>query len=282
MTPGERIEAVTALGFADRQASFLVTVALHSGYCLRRQYEAFAGIRYGKNVRGFLDRLVTSGLATRFAGRADRGHLYHVHARAFYRAIGEYGCRNRRAASAPQIARKLMVLDAVIARSTAMWLATETEKIEYFTQRLGIPREVLPQRRGDGTNLRHFMHQLPIFIADGSATPHFLYLATDGSPDAFTSFLHGHARLLRCLATWTIVLVGIRCWPALPNVFDRFATSLTSTLSAAADELRWYFERRQLIDRGDLAQVSVGTCAATATCGSGSTHRRTRRCTRSG
>jgi hypothetical protein len=43
MTAEERVQAVQALGFLPRQARFLMTVALHSGYCLRRQYMTFTG-----------------------------------------------------------------------------------------------------------------------------------------------------------------------------------------------------------------------------------------------
>ena len=46
MTAEQRADAIAAFGFTRRQARFLVTVALHGGYCLRRQYETFAGIRY--------------------------------------------------------------------------------------------------------------------------------------------------------------------------------------------------------------------------------------------
>ena len=44
MTFEERVSAVTPFGFSDRQTRFLVTVALHSGFCLRRHYAAFAGL----------------------------------------------------------------------------------------------------------------------------------------------------------------------------------------------------------------------------------------------
>ena len=66
MTFEERVTALTPLGFTPRQTRFLVTAALHSGYCLRRQYLAFAGVRYGKNVRDFLEALVRRQLAQRF------------------------------------------------------------------------------------------------------------------------------------------------------------------------------------------------------------------------
>ena len=48
MTAAERIQAVTAFGFTERQARFLVTAMLHAGVCLGRQYCAFAGIRRGQ------------------------------------------------------------------------------------------------------------------------------------------------------------------------------------------------------------------------------------------
>ena len=63
MTFDERVAALTPLGFTPRQTRFLVTAAPHSGYCLRRQYLAFAGVRYGKNVCDFLEALVRRRLA---------------------------------------------------------------------------------------------------------------------------------------------------------------------------------------------------------------------------
>jgi hypothetical protein len=43
----ERTQAVAAFGFTERQARFLVTVMLHSGVFVERQYCAFAGIVHG-------------------------------------------------------------------------------------------------------------------------------------------------------------------------------------------------------------------------------------------
>ena len=56
MTFDERVRALALLGFSERQTRFLVTVALHGGFCLRRQYMAFAGLTYGAGVRDFLPR----------------------------------------------------------------------------------------------------------------------------------------------------------------------------------------------------------------------------------
>ena len=40
MTWDERVKAIADHGFTERQASFLVTVMLHSGVCLGRNYSA--------------------------------------------------------------------------------------------------------------------------------------------------------------------------------------------------------------------------------------------------
>ena len=256
MTTHERVEAVRALGFTPRQAAFLVTVSLHSGYCLRRQYEAFAGVRYGKNVRAFIAGLVTRGLADRFVVRADRGHVYHLRGRRLYRAIGDEESGHRRPVGPAQIARKLMVLDAVIRRSDGDWFATEDDKVALFVDRFGVTVDVLPKRRV-GASDQHFDHRLPIFLPAGATTPHFVYLAIDGAADPFKTFLHQHATLLRCLRSWSVVAVCTYAWPTLQDVFERFARALTATQPSVYPELLWYFERRRLVDRGDLAQVSV-------------------------
>src|SRR4029453_3616240 len=50
----ERTEAVTAFGFTERQARFLVEVLIHSGVFVERQYCAFAGITHGQKTHDFL------------------------------------------------------------------------------------------------------------------------------------------------------------------------------------------------------------------------------------
>ena len=42
----ERARGLDRFGFTPRQAKFVATVALHSGYCLRRQYAAFANLGF--------------------------------------------------------------------------------------------------------------------------------------------------------------------------------------------------------------------------------------------
>lgn len=60
----ERVQAVAKFGFTDRQARFLVTVMLHAGMCVPRQYARFVGTAYGHNVTKFFDKLVHRRYAT--------------------------------------------------------------------------------------------------------------------------------------------------------------------------------------------------------------------------
>ena len=106
MTFDERVTALASLGFSERQTRFLVMVALHSGFCLRRHYTAFADLQYGAGVRDFLDRLVSRRLARRLDFRRDRGHVYHLCNSSIYNAIGQDDNRNRRRTSPALIARK--------------------------------------------------------------------------------------------------------------------------------------------------------------------------------
>lgn len=264
MTFEDRLAALEPLGLTPRQTRFLALVALHSGYCVRRQYLAFAGVRYGKNVREFLDGLVFRGLALRFMFRVDRGHVYHVHARSLYRAIRQEENRNRRAASPALIARKLMLLDFVLSQPDVEWLATEEDKVQRFTQGFGVPESELPQRRfdaatdGDAT-VRYFTEKLPIFIAQDAPVPHLVYLAADGSVPAFERFLREHARLLACLSDWAVVCLMPRLTPAADAFRASFARFCdVSPEASQPTELHRYFSLRRRVEAGRLEELTVG------------------------
>jgi hypothetical protein len=266
-TLAERAQALEPLGFTPRQAHFLATVALHSGYCLRRQYAAFAGVRHGKNVRDFLDDLVGRRFAVRFLGRADRGHVYHLQARTIYRLLEQPNNRNRRTgSSAALIARKLMLLDHVLTHPRVAWLATEAEKVELFVQQYGVARADLPHqtfpaaRLGRAPTVRYFPHKLPIAVAGDPPLAQFVCLATDIRGRSLDDFLRDHAALLRQLPAWTIVAVAPKTSPALTaceHVFARFLGRPSSMTGVRVDDVRWYLTTRRAVDQGEWARLTV-------------------------
>ena len=264
MTFDERVSAVQALGFSSRQAQFLTLAALHSGYCLRRQYTAFTQTSNGKNVQLFLDRLVARHIAARCRYRADRGHIYHLHHRGLYRALGVEHDRNRRDASPARIARKLMLLDVVLSEPTAEWVATGTDKVALFTTRFGVRLEDLPRRTlvAQGANphtTHYFFEKLPIAVVGQPPVVHLVYLDLDGSVAAFERFLYVHGRLCSALPAWAVVVAhpGSVCAPTLEAAFHRFVGDSTMISETRLRDLERYFFARRAIERNELAQLSL-------------------------
>jgi hypothetical protein len=266
-TVDERVRALDPWRFTPRQARFVVTVALHSGYCLRRQYMAFAGLQYGKVVRDFLDHLVARQIAVRERGRADRGFLYHLRARSIYRALGQEDNRNRRHASLAAIGRKLMLLDFVIAHPEVTWVATEEDKVDLFTHELGRPLTELPQQvypappAAAAPTIRYFPHKWPIGVSPEPRRIHFVALALEPTGQAFARFLQDHAPVLAHLPAWTIVVLhrvgAAREADACRVAFDQFVLALPSTGSVDAADLRRFFVTRRAVERKDLTAFSV-------------------------
>ncbi|MEO7276339.1 MAG: hypothetical protein ABIX28_20300, partial [Vicinamibacterales bacterium] len=133
MTFEERVTAVKPHGFTDRQARFLVTVMLHGGVCMMRQYCAFTARVYGRTTRDFFARLIARRHATLTTAAHKRARIFHIHRRALYEAIGEPDNRFRKPTPLPKAIERLMLLDAVLASHDLTWLATERDKIAHFT-----------------------------------------------------------------------------------------------------------------------------------------------------
>lgn len=261
MTFQERVDTLQHIGLTHRQTRFVVTVALHGGYCLRRQYAAFGGIAYGARVREFLETLVSRRLAQRLEFRRDRGYVYHLHRTSLFEAIGQRENRNRRHVSAAAIARKLMVLDHVLTEPPGDWYATEEDKVELFTRRFLVPPEHLPQRTfeaGNGTSrtTRYFIHKLPIQVANEHSYPSFVVLVTDTTGEGFVGFLRDHLPLLDRLSEWRLLAIapphiaGLR---ACETAFQRFCRQLRrpNDVSDLA-QLKTYFVKRQGLERNEL------------------------------
>jgi hypothetical protein len=266
MIPSERLSALEPLGLTPRQTRFVITVALHGGYCLRRQYLQFTGLRYGKNVRDFLDGLVDRHLAERFCYQPNRGYVYHLRAKSLYRRLHQEDNRNRRHVSAALIARKLMVLDYVLSVPGHNWYATEEDKVAFFTRELTVHLSDLPQpafhaRRSDDGTVRYFIHKLPIYLTSEPRVVHFVYLATDATGRAFEQFLDDHVRLLTQLPAWAVVAVcsnrlsGLRM---CRTVFDRFIAKVSRPVAGQdVADLQWFLAAAQKVDRNDMRDLQV-------------------------
>ncbi len=164
--------ALRGLGYTDREAQFIELAALHSGYFVRRQFNAFLGQPRGRAAADFVQKLIRRDHAT-----VDvfwrHAYVYHLSAKPLYTRLGQPDNRHRRHRSPFGIKAKLMALDYVLAHRDDRFLATEDARIEYFTQH-GIDRTRLPQlvyraRRGGQTTARYFVEKFPLAVfANGS------------------------------------------------------------------------------------------------------------------
>jgi hypothetical protein len=210
----ERLHAVAAFGFTDRQARFLLEVLLHSGVFLERQYCQFAGIVHGQKSTDFIKGLVDRRLATPITpGKLHRGRMFHVHYKPLWTAIREPDTRFRKRAAQGRMIERVMLLDAVLDDRSLTWLGPAIDKRHHFMDRLSddFKWENMPRLRfgnGPRPTYRYFPDKLPIGSDPQSLDRHvFVYLVTTPTPWDFRLFLLRHIPLLRRLSRWTIRLL---------------------------------------------------------------------------
>jgi hypothetical protein len=249
-----RVSALGGFGFTQRQREFLVTVMVHAGCFLERQYCAFSGTVRGQNSREFIARLLARGFARAIEpGPVRRGRLYHVHHKPLYEAIGQADNRNRRVRTLGRMVERVMILDAVLGDRRCWWLSPEADKWRFF----GLKREnwLRPEDyphiafgSGRQRTIRCFPNKLPIGIQKDH-TDHvvFLYLVNRSLPVDFRQFLIRHAELFRFLHTWTVrLLVPRRFRKAVALYKAALREELWTPLNPSVTKaLETYFPDRQ-------------------------------------
>jgi hypothetical protein len=240
------VQTITARGFTERQARFLILVARHSGVCVMRQYSSFAGIVFGQKTRKFFAKLLRLGFVSTYDCAHNRGRVYHVRHRAIYEAIGEPDSRLRRPPGVPRALERLMLLDAILENPERIWMSSSGDKVDYLSSR-GIPLEDAPHlviRHDDQRRFRYFPDRLPIGVHPSGHVV-FVYLHADPLRDEFRDFLQRHAPLLERLPAWTIRIVVPAHLEGAAQDLEKVAwAQLASPVKEPIfSHLRWYFER---------------------------------------
>ena len=190
-----RVHALGGFGFTQRQREFLVTVMVHAGCFLERQYCAFTGTVRGQNSREFMTRLVARGFARAIEpGPVRRGRLYHVHHKPLYEAIGQEDNRNRRLRMIARMVERVMILDAVLGdRRRCWWLSPADDKWRFFCLKRDNylrPEDYPHLAFGSGRQrtIRCFPDKLPIGIEkDRTSQLVFVYLVNRRLPVDFSA-----------------------------------------------------------------------------------------------
>jgi hypothetical protein len=199
------ISSLEAVGYLEREASFLYLVAIHSGYFLRRQYSQFVQCDRGAMPTRFLEK------ASRFHHlrviECGQGrHIYHLASKPVYEALGRPDSQNRRIKGDSYIKARLMVLDYVLAHLSANVLEDEAGKVDFFTTQCGVRSELLP--RSYAGRLMYFPDGFPILISN-TRVPSFVFF-DEGQVTAtrFERYLKQYQPLFAALGEFELVFVA--------------------------------------------------------------------------
>lgn len=257
----ERVAALQSFGYTSRQAQFLVRVALHSGYFLRRQYVAFIACGHGLATTRFLAGVVARGHVQMRPGRRH-GQLFHLSARPIYAAIDQEDNRHRRPAEWAAVVRKLMTLDFVLAQPDVQFIATESDKVALLRDTYGLPDTCWPSKRylsrrpSGRPTVRYFVDKMPWFHHPTDARLWLTYVDSGDTRAGWETFLTQYRDLLTALGGG-VAYVG-RDWDhRVRLVFDRVigqrSTARPRDLAAFLD----YCAMRRRIDAEDWAHFSI-------------------------
>jgi hypothetical protein len=206
-----QINLVQALGYTDRQAAFLASVAHTSGCFVRRQFStARNGKGTGKAIQDFCCGIVARGHAA--ATLIGTCNVYHL-----CPPVMEYlGLRVRQPpANCFSVKRSLMCLDYVLAHQNYRFLSADEElRCEYFQQDRGLHRGLFPQRDfvfRDGRKMTLcFLERFPIGIDLQTNRTVFSYIDDgDHSPPLFSTWLEDYRPLLEALGNVEVVYVAL-------------------------------------------------------------------------
>lgn len=249
-----RVNALSHLGFTNRQHEFLVTVMVHTGCFLERQYCAFTGTVRGQNSREFMARLAARGFVRVIEpGPVRRGRLYHIHHKPLYEAIGQADNRNRRLRIVGRMVERVMILDAILGDRRCWWLSPADDKRKFFClmrDNYLRPEDYPHIAFGSGRQrtIRCFPDKLPIGV-EKNENGHlvFVYLVNRRLPVDFRQFLIRHVSLLRFVRTWTLrLLVPRRFRRAVALYKAAIREELWTPMNPSVSKmLETYFPERQ-------------------------------------
>lgn len=268
MTEEERIHNLQGFGYSTEEARFLGIVALHSGYFVRRQFEAAIAVERGKRTSAFVEKLLARGHARRYTFEHNR-QVLQLQYKPFYEGVGDEHSRNRREHQPQTIKSRLMALDFVQANPDRYFLATEEQKIASL-ERL-VPKEVLPAKvyaahKGGSAIRRYFVDRFPVFVkpSQNRSLPCFGFAYIDSgfnTTSAFVTYLRHYKGLFQAIGEFDLVYAGTRraLFGTAEKTFHRVLSGLGGQSLTPLDLCRLlaYFHDWDLFERGQSRVLSV-------------------------
>lgn len=256
MTMEERIQDIEGFGYTPAEAGFLCRVALYGGYFVRRQFLYSVGCEAGKRAQDFIEKGLSKKHIARGIYREGR-HLYRLHHKPIYAAIGEPENRNRREHQPSAIRLRLMALDFVLEHPESQFLATTEDKLHCLVDTCQVESGVLPTRvfcvRGVSV-VRYFADGFPMFLTGGaSPVPSFTFIDDDQvTTGSLRSYLFNYQRLFQTLGSVNLLFVTRhqKRFDSAARTLQRFRDSLVELAEPVIEiqRLLTHFPHRHLFE----------------------------------
>src|SRR6266851_6243901 len=198
----DAIDTIRCLGYSERQASFIYTVAVHSGYFLRRQFNFSVQRRRGWIAANFLAKAKRAGHVREIQCAPSR-LLYQLCAKQIYWIVGQGNSPNRRPKSPREIRRRLIMLDYVLTHlGKQEFLETDASRRKFFAQ-FGVKDSVL-------ASANKFGELLPVSVRREKRLTVLFTFIDEGqrSVAKFERFLSTHDKLLCSLPDFEVIYVA--------------------------------------------------------------------------
>jgi hypothetical protein len=254
----DHIERIKELGYTEVEARFLYIVAVHSGYFTLGQFGCFTNTSYGKRLTSFSQKLLKQGHAT-VRDYMHKGSIFHLFSRTVYGKIDKDDLRNRRKHSFDFMRVRLVLLDFILANQQFNYFETEQDKVRFFCDELGVPKDSLPAKvyRGGGDSkpaLRYFIDKFPLFVSApffGAPSVVTLTYVDSGfeTPSNFVSHLTAYQSLFRQLQSFRFLYIATKD-AYFRNAEERFRLLVKRSLeSDVSSEILRYFQIRTKWER---------------------------------
>jgi len=248
-----QLQGLRLLGYNERESEFLFLVATHSGYFTNHQFKSFVHTESSSVSHAFTSKLVDRKHATHRAYRSGE-RVYHLFARKVYQAIERENLRTRKKHELEYVKTRLVALDFIIAYREHRYLATESEKVNFFEKDRGTSRSVLPlklyrARRCAEVTPRYFVDRFPLFLNGTSSALTFTYIDSGTvTLDGFRTHLRAYLGLFQMLSGFDFIYVApsSRLFQAAESEFQKVVSS--QGLRGKSVSVSEYFRLRRAWD----------------------------------
>jgi hypothetical protein len=244
MTHRQYTDRIALLGYTAREASFLATATLNSGYFIRRQYNPLTRGTGAATAR-FCEKLTKRRHAKPAA--IGKCFLYRIQGKDVYEALGVTESRYRHPGSFFSVPSKLMSLDFVLAHPSYEFVPiVEAERIAYFAQQRGVSKELFAIR--EGPYAHYFLERFPIGV--DSVTNRMVFAYVDDNlftMPGFQKWLELYGPLIQAIGEADVAYV-CRSDVAFTTARRQFQRAFPAQNGEMDAVLELYFETRKDIE----------------------------------